>query len=226
MALRDPDRSPGGPVAPDGSPVELYLLLPSFGEPELVHGAIPPGASILELGCGVGRMTHELVRLGHPVTAVDESAEMLAHVRDAETIRARIEELDLGRPFDCVLLASHFVNAADPDERRRLLDVCARHVAPGGRVVIEAYAEEWHPVAGEVVGRDDLQIRYVRADWDGSVVTAEIEYRVGSRRWTQGPFTAAVLDERALTASLESAGLAFDGWLDDRHTWLAARRSR
>jgi len=28
-----------------------------------VHAAIPPGASILEFGCGGGRMTHELVRL-------------------------------------------------------------------------------------------------------------------------------------------------------------------
>jgi SAM-dependent methyltransferase len=215
---------PGGAVAPDGSPVDLYLLLPSFGEPEIVHEAISPGASILELGCGVGRMTHELVRLGHPVTAVDESAEMLAHVRGAETVQARIEELDLGRRFDCVLLASHFVNAADPDERRLLLEVCARHVAPDGRVVVEAYPEDWRPEAGDVVGRDDLEIRYARADWEGPVVTAEIEYRVGDRRWTQGPFTAAVLDEAALTDSLDSAGLAFDAWLDERRTWLSARR--
>ncbi len=212
-------------VAPDGSPVDLYLLLPSFGEAEVVHDAIVAGASVLELGCGVGRMTHELLRLGHPVTAVDESAEMLAHVRGAETIQARIEELDLGREFDCVLLASHFVNAADPDERRGLLEACARHTAPEGRVVIEAYAEDWRPVAGEVVGRDDLEIRYVRADWEGSVVTAQIEYRVGDRRWSQGPFTAAVLDESALTATLASAGLVFDGWLDERRTWLAARRT-
>ncbi|MCV0402784.1 MAG: class I SAM-dependent methyltransferase [Chloroflexi bacterium] len=216
---------PAGAVAPDGSPVELYLRLPSFGEPEIVHGAIRPGASILELGCGVGRMTHELVRLGHPVTAVDESPEMLAHVRDAETLRARIEDLDLEREFGCVLLASHFVNTADSDERRRLLDVCARHLAPDGLAVIEAYAEDWHPVAGDVAGGEDLQIRYLRADWEGSVVTAEIEYRIGSRRWAQGPFTAEVLGEAGLAASLEAAGLTFDEWLDDRHTWLAARRA-
>ena len=215
---------PRGAVAPDGSPVELYLLLPSFGEPEIVHAAIPAGASVLELGCGVGRMTHDLVGLGHPVTAVDESAEMLAHVRGAETVQARIEDLDLGRAFDCVLLASHFVNAADPDERRSILEVCARHVAPDGLVVIEAYPDDWRPQAGDVAGRDDLQIRFLRADWERSAVTAEIEYRVGERRWTQGPFTAAVLDEPALRTSLEDAGLAFDGWLDDRHTWFGARR--
>ena len=212
-----------GAVAPDGSPVELYLLLPSFGEPEIVHAAIPAGADILELGCGVGRMTHELVRLGHPVTAVDESPEMLGHVRGATTVRTRIEDLDLGQRFACVLLASHFINAADPAERRRVLEACARHVDAGGRVIVETYPADWHPTAGDASGHDELEIRYLRADWDGSTVTAEIEYRVGDRRWTQGPFTAAVRDEPAVTASLEAAGLAFDSWLDDRRTWLAAR---
>jgi ubiquinone/menaquinone biosynthesis C-methylase UbiE len=54
-----------------------------MGEPEIVHGAIPPGASILELGAGAGRMTRPLVTLGHPVVAVDESGEMLARIRGA-----------------------------------------------------------------------------------------------------------------------------------------------
>jgi SAM-dependent methyltransferase len=84
-------------VAPDGSPVEIYRRLPPGGEAELIHGAVGRHASILELGCGAGRVTHELVRLGHWVTAVDESAEMLAHVRGAEVVETVIEELDLGR---------------------------------------------------------------------------------------------------------------------------------
>jgi len=58
-----------------------------MGEPEIVHAAVPPGASILELGAGAGRVTHPLVALGHPVVAVDESAEMLARIRGAETVR-------------------------------------------------------------------------------------------------------------------------------------------
>jgi len=62
------------------------------------------------VGCGTGRITHPLVALGHPVVAVDESPEMLAHVRDAEKVCARIEHLALGRRFDVVLLASHLIN--------------------------------------------------------------------------------------------------------------------
>ncbi|WP_206784385.1 bifunctional 2-polyprenyl-6-hydroxyphenol methylase/3-demethylubiquinol 3-O-methyltransferase UbiG [Amycolatopsis sp. MtRt-6] len=79
-------------VTADGSPVDVYLLL-------------PPNASILELGSGAGRVTHPLLDLGHEVVAVDDSASMLAHVR-AETVCARIGNLDLGRTFDAVLLGS------------------------------------------------------------------------------------------------------------------------
>jgi 2-polyprenyl-3-methyl-5-hydroxy-6-metoxy-1,4-benzoquinol methylase len=69
-------------TAPDGSPVDLYLRFPPAGEAERVHEAIPPGAEVLDLGCGVGRIAHELVRLGHPVVAVDEiPGEMLRQVR-------------------------------------------------------------------------------------------------------------------------------------------------
>ena len=93
-------------ITPDGCAVDFYARMTAMGEPAIVHDAIGPGASILELGCGTGRITHPLTGLGHPVVAVDESPEMLAHVRGAETVCARIEDLDLGRRFDAVLLAS------------------------------------------------------------------------------------------------------------------------
>ena len=73
-------------IAPDGCAVELYALLPPMGEPEIVHHAIPAGASVLELGAGAGRVTHRLVELGHPVVAVDESPDMLARIRGATGI--------------------------------------------------------------------------------------------------------------------------------------------
>jgi 2-polyprenyl-3-methyl-5-hydroxy-6-metoxy-1,4-benzoquinol methylase len=121
-------------TTPDGSPVDLYLLFPPAGEAERVHAAIDEGATVLDLGCGVGRIAHELIDLGHPVVAVDESREMLAHVRGAETVQAPIEDLDLGRRFPCVLLASHLVNTADAKRRRAFLETCARHVAGDGVV--------------------------------------------------------------------------------------------
>jgi hypothetical protein len=34
-----------GPVTADGCPVELYRLLPAAGEPQVVHAAVPSGAT-------------------------------------------------------------------------------------------------------------------------------------------------------------------------------------
>ncbi|MEV6449481.1 hypothetical protein [Amycolatopsis sp. NPDC051716] len=60
-------------VTADGSPVDVYLLLPPNGEAEIVHAAVPPDASILELGSGAGRVTHPLLELGHQVRRTSES---------------------------------------------------------------------------------------------------------------------------------------------------------
>ncbi len=57
--------------------------MPSLGEAELIHSLVAQESEILELGCGAGRITHELVALGHPVVAVDQSPGMLERVRGA-----------------------------------------------------------------------------------------------------------------------------------------------
>jgi SAM-dependent methyltransferase len=211
-------------VAPDGSPVEIYRRLPPGGEAELIHAAVGRDASILELGCGAGRVTHELARLGHAVTAVDESEEMLAHVRGAEVVEAAIEELDLGRTFDAVVLASHFVNDADENARLALLEVCVRHTAPGGSVLIESYPadRDWEAVVGETGMHGDVAITLTEAAVDGPMVDAAVEYAVDGRSWRQ-PFTARMLDETELRSALREAGLEWLRWLDDRRSWSEAR---
>lgn len=211
-------------VAPDGSPVELYARLSSMGEPELVHEAIPPGAEILELGAGAGRMTHRFIELGHPVTAVDSSAEMLARIRGATTVHADIVGLELGRTFDCVLLASQLINVDDDVERAGFLNTCARHVAPGGVVIVQRYAPAWadDPRPSDTM-TDGLRIRLMDPRRIGERLHATVEYELGDQRWTHGPFTSRILGDDELEARLFVAGLRLDRWLDDRRAWLLAR---
>src|ERR1044072_5740754 len=126
----------------DGCSVDLYLRLPTMGEPELIDEALSPGSQILDLGSGPGRITHPLVVLGHSVVAVDESQEMLDHVHDAETVCAQIESLQLDRRFDAVLLAGNLANTASDELRISLLESCRRHVKDSGQVLLE-----WRPPA-------------------------------------------------------------------------------
>ncbi|WIY04604.1 class I SAM-dependent methyltransferase [Amycolatopsis mongoliensis] len=207
-------------VTADGCSVEVYLRLPAAGEPEIVHAALPAGASILELGCGTGRVTHPLVELGHPVVAVDDSPAMLAHVR-AETVCARIGDLDLGRTFDAVLLGSHLVNTALDPDRHALLAAARRHLSPSGRLIVEWHPPEWFDTVasgqGGRLGEVDVELADVVRG--GDLLSATVRYSAGGRRWDQ-EFTCRRL---ALDDVLTSADLVFDGWLTEDRNWFAAR---
>jgi SAM-dependent methyltransferase len=205
----------GVSVAPDGSPVEVYSRLPELGEGEVLASAVPEGASVLELGCGAGRITRQLVRLGYRVTAVDESPEMLAQVRDAETVRAQIEGLELDRRFDAVLLASNLVNA-DPARRRAFLATCRRHA---DLVIVEGLPLAWSPQDGETALGDVLsRLRVDRID--GGVVHGEMEYETEGRTWRHSFAMRVFADESELNAALAETGLRLGRRLDAR--WFLA----
>ena len=174
-----------------------------------MHEAAGPRASILELGCGAGRVTHPLIALGHPVVAVDESPEMLARVRGAETVCARIQNLSLGRRFGAVLLASHLINA-DDETRRTFLDACRRHVAEDGCVIVQQHSPSWFEDARDSeVTRDGVIMRMRDVSRPApDLVSATVEYVAGDRRWTQ-TFTTTRLDEAGLTAALAAADCAW-----------------
>jgi SAM-dependent methyltransferase len=202
-------------VAPDGSPVGVYLRLPELGEGEVVAAVLPATASVLELGCGAGRITGQLVRLGLRVTAVDESPEMLAHVRDAETVQAQIEGLELGCRFDAVLLASNLVNA-EPSRRRAFLETCRRHA---DLVILEGLPLGWSPENGETIlgdVRSSLHVDRVQ----GGFVSGEMEYEIDGDTWRH-PFAMHVFaDELELSTALTEAGLRLSRRLDAR--WFLA----
>jgi SAM-dependent methyltransferase len=212
-----------GPITPDGCAVEFYALIPEEGEAQIVHEAAGPGASILELGCGTGRVTLPLTALGHDVVAVDESPDMLAHVTSAETVCSPIEDLSLGRRFDAVLLASTLINVPDDDVRAALLATCRAHVSDTGCVIVEWHPPAWFESAGDgerTLNGIILRLRDVTRPAPG-LLSAMVEYVAGDRRWTQ-TFTARQLTESALRASLATAGLRLDRYLTPDQRWFLA----
>jgi SAM-dependent methyltransferase len=212
-----------GLITPDGCAVDFYAMLSARGEPEIIHEAVGPDASILELGAGAGRVTGPLAALGHAVVAVDESPEMLAHITTARTVCSRIEDLDLQERFDVVLLASHLINVPGDQERHELLAACARHVSPSGCVLIEQHAPDWFETASESESEADgivFRLRDISRPPPG-LLSATVEYQSGDRVWTQ-TFTTRRLSTDQLAAALTEAGLALDRYLTPDHSWLRA----
>jgi SAM-dependent methyltransferase len=119
---------------------------PSLAGDEAIYTAlVPPGGSVIELGCGTGRLTAALARLGLNVTGVDISPAMLAQARSLaeqlpEDARSRVElvqgdmtALDLKRIVD-VVICPFFTLAHAPAGQawRNTFATAARHLAPGG----------------------------------------------------------------------------------------------
>jgi SAM-dependent methyltransferase len=213
--------------APDGSPVGLYLALGAQGEPELIHSVIPPGAEVLDLGCGVGRITHALLALGHPVVAVDGSDEMLRHVRGAKKVLSKIEELDLDRTFPCVLLMSNLVNASTAAVRRALLRSCRRHVAEDGVVIIERYDPKMSIRPGTQTGEyGGLRITVERSAGGRSAYARVTYEHPDGRLWThEGYGKPNILDDDAIRDALRQAGLELGRIFGPKRRWCLARRA-
>jgi SAM-dependent methyltransferase len=212
-----------GTFTPDGCSVSLYARLPANGEPEIVERAAPAGASLLELGSGAGRMTRPLLEKGFRVTAVDESAAMLAQVEGAPTVRSTIEDLRLDTTFDVVLLASFLINTADDALRSALLATCAHHVAPGGGVIVQREGE-WHRStrAGDEWHRDGMTVRVaLRERGEGGAKRTRMEYAFEDATWSQ-TFLSHDLPDPAFEQALLRAGLALDAYLTEDRTWARA----
>lgn len=213
-----------GIITDDGCPVDLWVALPAGDAPAIIHGAIPPAASVLDLGAGVGRLAHPLVSLGHAVVAVDESAAMLAHVRDASCVCSTIEDLALGTTFGVVLLASHLVNTPNHGSRQALLTTCRRHVHDDGQVVLQRYLPGWAEAAdgttSEIADGIVHTVKVVAARGGGRY-TLEATSRIGPRQWAQR-YTMQELDDAALNQQLRLAGLQLEWWISDDGAWVTA----
>ncbi|GAA3794131.1 class I SAM-dependent methyltransferase [Sphaerisporangium flaviroseum] len=213
-----------GAITPDGCAVDLYAMLTPKGEPERVHAAIPERASILELGAGAGRITHSLLALGHEVTAVDESPEMLAHIRGATTVCSPIQSLALHTTFDVVLLMSYVIETADDELRRAFLRTCREHVAAGGCVILQRQPPEWYDTVEPSERRTDEghTVRMTEVSRPGpDLLAATMEYTAGDRRWTHF-FLSRRLDDDFLESELRAAGLTPAGFLDGDRGWVRA----
>jgi tellurite methyltransferase len=142
--------------------------------------ALPPGARVLDLGCGEGRNAFYLAGRGCRVTAVDRSRSGIEKLRalsertgiPVEGVVADIAEYPIEGAWD-VVMAHGVIDYLDNAVWRRLLDDIKLHTVPGG---FNAYTcmlfTEEHPAGPEFtsagfkhsLAQGELAAFY--ADWD------------------------------------------------------------
>lgn len=103
---------------------------------------VAPSASVLDYGCGQGRLCGALLGAGYQqVTGVDYSAAMIAAARQAwPTLRFEvIDAAGLRMPpasVDCVLLFAVLTCIPQDDAQRSLMAELARVLRPGGFLLV------------------------------------------------------------------------------------------
>lgn len=165
------------------------------GEASLVRSLSP--ISVLDAGCGTGRVAIELARHGIEVVGVDIDASMIAEAKrlapDLPWVRADLATLDLGRQFDVVVMAGNVPLFCPVADRGALVEACAHHVVPGGAMVAgfqldRGYGAGFRPDPYSLDDYDDACIAaglslYQRwATWDGRPFTGGGSYAVSLHR--------------------------------------------
>jgi SAM-dependent methyltransferase len=134
-----------------------------------IIGRLPPGAGVLDLGCGAGEpIARFLIEQGLRLTGVDAAPTMIAICRarlpEATWIVADMRTLDLAPRFAAIIAWDSLFHLT-ADEQRAMFDVFAAHAATEGLLLFTS-----GPAAGVSIG--DL---YGDALFHASL--DEVEYR-------------------------------------------------
>ena len=135
------------------------------------------GGRVLELGIGTGRLALPLLERGLEVHGVDASAEMVARLAEKPggdripVVIGNFADADAGQGFSLVVLAVNTIFAL-PDQQAQVACFAnaARHLAPDGAFVVEA----WVPDVGafrhnrlvrpRIMGTERISIETVELD--------------------------------------------------------------
>jgi ubiquinone/menaquinone biosynthesis C-methylase UbiE len=188
--------------------------------------------TILDMGCGTGRLAVALAERGHRVTGADPSSGMMQVARSrpgserVTWVDSDAKSLALETRFDLIVMTGNVFQVFLTDEEvRATLRTLRRHLAPGGRLAFETrnpLVEEWRgwtPALTreiiEVPGVGAVEVHYDIAEANGAFVTYETHYRFGPNDVAVGRDTLRFMSQEELAAFLAEAGFTEIAWFGD-----------
>jgi ubiquinone/menaquinone biosynthesis C-methylase UbiE len=190
-------------------------------------GAAPK--TILDMGCGTGRLACDLAARGHRVTGADPAVAMLDIARrrsggdQVHWVQSDAGGLSLATRFDLIIMTGHaFQKLLTDDEIRAALRAFARHLTPAGELAFETRNparrewEEWVPDlsratvtlpdGSKVETHNDIRSAV------GELVTYETHVGFGPHDRVVGADTLRFIGSAKLAQCLQEAGFARQIW--------------
>lgn len=128
--------------------------------------ALPPGAAILDIGCGPGWYSQRLTRYGYQVTGVDIALPFLAYARrEAERgglacifLNCSLFELPFNGEFEIILLINSVLKQLTQPELETLFGHLKRTLRPGGQIIAEVSLTPAHFPTAEATVQESFAL--------------------------------------------------------------------
>jgi SAM-dependent methyltransferase len=195
----------------------------------LLLDRLEPGAAVLDVCCGSGRVSAGLLARGFQVTAIDASGAMLAlaqrTARGADFICADISGVELPRRFAAALSTfNSLAHVYTLEDLTRAFSSVRRSLTAGGMWLFdltseEAYVARWH---GSFVMLDGRECGIVRPSYDraskmarndvtvfernGSEIWRRSDIRIFQKCYTAEEVRRALIDAGFLSVATYDAG--------------------
>jgi ubiquinone/menaquinone biosynthesis C-methylase UbiE len=185
--------------------------------------------TILDMGCGTGRLASALAARGHRVTGADPSLGMLQVARSrpgherVTWVDSTAADLALGTRFDLIIMTGHvFQVFLSDDDVRATLSALRRHLAPCGRLAFETrnpLVEDWRTWTPQetreivqVPGIGTVEIHYDVTSTDPTFVTYETHFRFAPDDIIVATSTLRFMSREELAVFLRDAGFTDVTW--------------
>lgn len=155
---------------------------------EILTAAGAASGKLLDVACGTGRHL-ELLKDTYEVQGLELDPNMAALARQRipgiKITEGNMAGFDLGETFDVVTcLFSSIGYMEEPDQLHAAVACMARHLTPGGVLVIEPwfFPQQWFDghVSGDMHHGDKLKIARVGRSWtEGPVSCMELHHLIG-----------------------------------------------
>lgn len=190
----------------------LHELLGGVAQAEL-----PPGARVLDVGCGQGALSLRLADLGFQVDACDQFD--LCKCKEAvRFVHASAEAAELAGPYDAIFLVEVLEHVEAPFA---LLRKYAARLKPGGRLIVTTpnvdsdLSRAWFLLKGRHWYFDDACVKQ-----DGHISPLH----AFQLRWICGELGLRILREESVLENRTAAPGAFWAVIQLLRAWQRARR--